>query len=38
MIKEIFEQPKVLENAFAGRIDFENQTLKSNALEDICAK
>lgn len=38
MIKEIFEQPKVFDNAFAGRIDFENQTLKSNALEDISKK
>ncbi len=35
MLKEIFEQPKVLENVFAGRIDFTSKTLKSNALESI---
>jgi len=38
MIKEIFEQPKVLDNAFAGRIDFENKSIKSIALEDIVKK
>lgn len=35
MIKEIFEQPRVIDNAFAGRIDFENKTLKNSILEDV---
>ncbi len=35
MLKEIFEQPDVLQNVFRGRIDFENHSLHSDTLESI---
>lgn len=35
MLKEIFEQPKVLEDVFRGRINFESKELHSDTLEHI---
>lgn len=35
MLKEIFEQPKVLQDIFRGRIDFENKILTANALQEL---
>ena len=35
MLKEIFEQPKVLEDVFRGRIDFTTNELHSDTLEHI---
>jgi glucosamine--fructose-6-phosphate aminotransferase (isomerizing) len=35
MLKEIFEQPKVLEDVFRGRINFETKELHSDTLEHI---
>jgi glucosamine--fructose-6-phosphate aminotransferase (isomerizing) len=35
MLKEIFEQPKVLEDVFRGRINFESYDLHSDTLEHI---
>ncbi len=35
MLKEIFEQPKVLEDVFRGRINFETNELHSDTLERI---
>ncbi len=35
MLKEIFEQPKVLLETFRWRVDFENKTLTGNALQEL---
>lgn len=35
MLKEIFEQPKVLEDVFRGRINFDTNELHSDTLEKI---
>jgi glucosamine--fructose-6-phosphate aminotransferase (isomerizing) len=35
MLKEIWEQPKVLEDVFRGRINFETNELHSDTLEHI---
>lgn len=35
MLKEIFEQPKVLTDVFRGRIDFENSKLNAAAFEEL---
>lgn len=35
MLKEIFEQPKVLRDVFRGRIDFENTVLTASAFEEL---
>ena len=35
MLKEVFEQPRVLEDVFRGRIDFQNYSLHSDTLENI---
>lgn len=35
MLKEIFEQPKVLRDVFRGRIDFENAQLTASAFEEL---
>lgn len=35
MLKEVFEQPRVLEDVFRGRIDFASNSLHSDTLEHI---
>ena len=35
MLKEVFEQPRVLEDVFRGRIDFENYSLHSDTLAHV---
>ena len=35
MLKEVFEQPRVLEDVFRGRIDFTSYSLHSDTLENI---
>ena len=35
MLKEVFEQPRVLEDVFRGRIDFANYSLHSDTLAHI---
>ena len=35
MLKEVFEQPRVLEDVFRGRIDFKNYSLHSDTLSHI---
>ena len=35
MTKEVFEQPRVLEDVFRGRIDFQNYSLHSDTLAHI---
>ncbi len=35
MLKEVFEQPRVLEDVFRGRIDFQNYSLHSDTLAHI---
>jgi glucosamine--fructose-6-phosphate aminotransferase (isomerizing) len=35
MLKEIWEQPRVLEDVFRGRIDFSTHSLHSDTLENI---
>jgi glucosamine--fructose-6-phosphate aminotransferase (isomerizing) len=35
MLKEVFEQPRVLEDVFRGRIDFDNYSLHSDTLAHI---
>jgi len=35
MLKEIFEQPKVINNVFRWRIDFENSKLNAAAFEEL---
>jgi glucosamine 6-phosphate synthetase-like amidotransferase/phosphosugar isomerase protein len=31
MLKEIFEQPRTVENALRGRVDFEGATARNSA-------
>ena len=35
MLKEIFEQPKVIKATFQGRVDFKNFALNSAAFQDL---
>lgn len=35
MLKEIHEQAEVIRNVWAGRIDFEEKTIKNTTLEDV---
>ena len=35
MLKEIFEEPEVLSQVFAGRVDFQNKDITSHTLEKV---
>jgi glucosamine--fructose-6-phosphate aminotransferase (isomerizing) len=35
MLKEVFEQPRVLEDVWRGRIDFQNYSLHSDTLAHV---
>lgn len=38
MLKEIYEQGKVVDHVFAGRVDFREKTIKNNTLDEIIAQ
>ncbi|MDD5376739.1 MAG: glutamine--fructose-6-phosphate transaminase (isomerizing) [Candidatus Gracilibacteria bacterium] len=38
MLKEIHEQGEVLRNVFAGRVDFQEKTIRNNTLDEIVAQ
>lgn len=38
MLKEVYEQGEVLRNVFAGRVDFEEKTIRNNTLDEVVAQ